>query len=84
MIVLFFDDYNLSHNPHHFAYMPTFDTAECQQEKKMNVCCYNRLPHTTRSLGAGRPKTSDEAILSSLLVIQVRLHSLTIHGHLRT
>ena len=34
MIVLIFDDWTLSHNPHHFAYMPTFDTTECQLEKR--------------------------------------------------
>ena len=34
MIALIFDDYTLSPNPHHFAYMPTFDTTECQLEKR--------------------------------------------------
>ena len=34
LIMFDFDDYTLSHNPHQFAYMPTFDTIECQPGKR--------------------------------------------------
>ena len=50
MIVFDFDDYTLSHNPHQFAYMPTFDTIECQLEKKRCKCVATTEEHTLQVL----------------------------------
>ena len=59
MIVFDFDDYTLSHNPHQFAYMPTFDTIECQLEKR-DACVATTEEHTLQVLlmpNGQRPRT---------------------------